>query len=74
MTTVSVSIVRTVIDVAAQRCGAAALHSSQHAELLEAEPGPVLFDEAFALRVDEVGHLHGGPFHSGRCLHRDRGN
>ena len=30
--------------------------------------------EGVALRAEDIGHLHGGPCHSGRCFLRDRGN
>jgi hypothetical protein len=35
----------------------------QHAELLVAKPGPVLFSEAVALDAKDVGHFHGRPTH-----------
>jgi hypothetical protein len=35
----------------------------QHAQLLVAKPGTVLFLEAITLDTKDIGHLHGGPTH-----------
>ena len=43
---------RASIHVPAQRCCAAVLHGAQHTQLLIAEPGSILLDEAVALRVE----------------------
>src|SRR5687767_11695858 len=61
-----------VIDMAAQGRCAATGDGSQHTELLKAQPCSVLFHETVALRVENIGHLHGGPAHSGLCSFRDR--
>src|SRR5215469_2321836 len=50
----------TVIDMAAECCGAATRDRSQHAKSLNAQPGSVLFHETVALCMEDIGHLHGG--------------
>ena len=47
----------TAIQVAAERCRAAVLDGEQHAEMQPGQPGPVLLDEAVAMRADDIGHL-----------------
>jgi hypothetical protein len=60
--------------MAAQCCRAAALDGAQHIQLVETEPRSILFHEAVAQCVKEIGHLHGGPAHySGFWSRRDRG-
>jgi len=63
---------RTLIDVAAQRGGAAAPDRSQHTQLLVIQPG-VLIDEAVTSLAEYVGHLHGRPGHFGLRSLRERG-
>jgi hypothetical protein len=63
---------RTLIDVAAQRGGAAASDRSQHTQLLVIQPG-VLIDEAVTLLAEYIGHLHGRPGHFGLRSLRERG-
>ena len=64
-------MIRTVgtgIEMTAQRRGAAARNGPESFELLKAETRLVPVQEAIALRAEDVGHLHGGPGHSCRCL------
>ena len=63
---------RTLIDVAAQRGGAAASDRPQHTELLIAQPR-TLINEAVTLLAEYIGHLHGRPAHSGLRSLRERG-
>ncbi len=63
---------RTCIEMAAQRRGAAAGDSPQHIQLLIAEPFSMAIHEAVALRLHNVGHLKGGPAHSGLWSLRER--
>ena len=51
------------IDMSAQSSGPAANDGAHHLELLIADPGPVLIDEAVASSAENVGHLKGGPVH-----------
>jgi hypothetical protein len=62
----------TLIQMAAQSRRAAALNGAQHFQLLIAEPRPVLGNQAITLRAKSVGHLDGGPAHSGLCNFRER--
>jgi len=55
---------RTAIHMTAKRCGAATAQRPKNGQLLVAQPGSVLFDEAIPLRAEQVGHLHGGTAHS----------
>ncbi len=63
-----------VIDMAAERGGPAARDRAQHGALLHTEPR-MLLDELITLRVEDIGHLHGGPAHGvlGFRFRRDRG-
>src|SRR5664280_2132731 len=54
---------RTLIDVAAQRGGAAASDRPQHTQLLVIQPG-VLIDESVTLLAECIGNLHARPAHS----------
>src|SRR5512143_2034910 len=56
---------RTSIQMAAERRGTAVLQRSEHSQLLIAQPRSVLLDESLPLRMEQIGHLHGGPVHSG---------
>ena len=51
------------IPVAAERGGAATLDGVQYLDLCPRQPGLTAFDEAFALRANDIGHLEGGPGH-----------
>ena len=62
---------RTTIQVATERCRAAMLDGEEHAEMQPRQPGPVLFDEAVAMRANDIGHLERWPFHL-LCSFRDR--
>jgi hypothetical protein len=63
-----------LIDMAAERGGPTPLHRAEHGPLLHAEPW-MLVEEVLTLRVEDIGHLHGGPAHDavGFRLRRDRG-
>ena len=63
---------QTLIDVAAQRGGAAASDRPQHTQLLLIQPG-VLIDESVTLLAEYIGHLHGRPAHCGLRSLRERG-
>ena len=62
------------IDMAAERSGPAPGQRAQHGAVLDAEPRMSL-DESITLRVEDIGHLHGGPAHDcgGFRRRRDRG-
>ena len=64
----------TPIEVAPERGRATARDGAEHRSLLHAEPG-MLLDEGVALRMEDIGHLHGRPAHdcSGLRRSRDRG-
>ena len=51
-----------VIDMPAQRGGPTPRERAQHGALLHAEPR-MSFDKSVTLRVEDIGHLHGGPTH-----------
>ena len=63
----------TPVDVASERRGATARDRAEHRSLLDAQPR-MLFDEDVTLRVDDIGHLHGGSAHDwvGFRSNRDR--
>ena len=52
----------TVIEMATERGGATARDRAEHRALLHAQPR-MLLDEGVTLRVEDIGHLHGGPAH-----------
>ena len=57
------------------QCGrATARDRAEHRSLLHAQPG-MLLEESVTLRVEDIGHLHGGPAHDcgGFRRRRDRG-
>ena len=54
---------RTSIEMAAQRSGAAALNGPKGFELLKVKARSIAIEEAVALRAKDVGHLYGGPGH-----------
>jgi hypothetical protein len=62
-----------VIDMAAQGGGPTARDRAQHGSLLHTEPR-MLVNEGVTLRVEDIGHLHGGPAHDcgGLRSSRDR--
>lgn len=64
----------TPIEMAAERGGPTARDGAKHGALLHAEPR-MLLDEGVSLRVEDIGHLHGGPVHDcgGFRKSRDRG-
>ena len=61
----------TAIPMSAERCRAAVLDGEEHAEMQPRQPGAVLFNEAVAVRANDVGHLEGWPLHF-LCSFRDR--
>ena len=60
-----------VIDMTTERGGPTARDRAQHGALLHAEPR-MLLDEVITLRVEDIGHLHGGPGHDCAGLRRSR--
>ena len=62
---------RTLIQMAAERSTAATLDGSQHTEMLPAQPGSILLDEAFARHTDDIGHLERWLIHP-LCSLRER--
>ena len=62
-----------VIDMSAEGRGSAARDRPEDRALLHAEPR-MLLDEGITLRVEDIGHLHGGPAHdcAGFRSNRDR--
>ena len=65
----------TPIEMPTQWGGATPRDRSQHGSLVRAEPR-MLLDEGVALRVEDIGHLHGRPAHGvlvGFRFSRDRG-
>src|SRR5579872_3277904 len=62
----------TIIDMPAQSRSAALSDGAQHLHPLIAEMLAVLVHEPGALCMNEIGHLEGGPAHSGLCSLRDR--
>ena len=63
-----------LIDMAAERGGPTPGQRAEDGPLLHAEPR-MLVEEVLTLRVEDIGHLHGGPAHDsvGFRLRRDRG-
>ena len=63
-----------LIDMAAERGGPTPGQRAEDGPLLHAEPR-MLIEEVLTLRVEDIGHLHGGPAHDsvGFRLRRDRG-
>ena len=61
----------TPVDVAAEGRGATARDRAKHGALLNAEPQMLLL-EGVTLRVEDIGHLHGGPDHDCAGLRRSR--
>ena len=63
----------TLIEMAAERGGPTPSERAQHGALLHAQPR-MLLDEVLTLRVEDIGHLHGGPAQGGvgLCKSRER--
>ena len=63
----------TPIEMASEGRRATACDRAEHRSLLHAEPR-MLLDEVVTLRVEDIGHLHGGPAHDcgGFRRRRDR--
>ena len=64
----------TLIDMAAEGGGPTPGQRADDGPLLHAEPR-MLIEEVGTLRVEDIGHLHGGPAHDslGFRFRRDRG-
>src|ERR1700754_1518512 len=54
---------RAGIQMPSERRRAASGDGPQHAQLLVAKPGTVLFSKVVTLDAKDIGHLHGGPIH-----------
>ena len=61
----------TPIEVPAERGGATARDRAEHGALLRAQPR-MLLEKGVTLRVEDIGHLHGGPGHDCGGLRRSR--
>ena len=70
----SMSAGATLIEMSAERGGATPRQRAQHGPLLHTQPR-MLLEEGGTLRVEDIGHLHGGPAHGcgGGRSRRDRG-
>ncbi len=55
--------VTTLIEMTAERGGAAALDGSQHFQVKSVQPGAVSSDEVSASTANDIGHLEGRPVH-----------
>jgi len=62
-----------VIDMPAERGGPTSRERAQHRALLHTQPR-MSCEESITLRVEDIGHLHGGPAHDsvGFRFRRDR--
>jgi len=49
--------------MASERSRSTCGDGAQHAQLLVAQPGAVLFSKAVTLNAEDIGHLHGRPTH-----------
>lgn len=70
------SAARTLIEMTAERGGAAALDGVQDLEVLAGNPLPTVLDESRSRPADEIGHLQRRPLHlsvSGRFVFLARG-
>jgi hypothetical protein len=47
----------TLIEMTAERCGAAALDGGQHFQVEPVQPGTIVFDEGPARAANQIGHL-----------------
>ena len=61
----------TLIEMAAERRGPTPSKRAQHGALLHAQPRMPL-EEVVTLRVEDIGHLHGGPAHGRSGLRKSR--
>jgi len=61
----------TPIEVPAERAGATARDRAEHGALLRAQPR-MLLEKGVTLRVEDIGHLHGGPAHDAGGFRRSR--
>jgi hypothetical protein len=61
----------TPIEMASERGRATACDGAEHRSLLHAQPR-MLLDEGVTLRMEDIGHLHGGPTHDWVGFHRRR--
>ena len=52
----------TPIEMASERGRATARDGAEYRSLLHAQPR-MLLDEGVTLRMEDIGHLHGGPTH-----------
>jgi len=64
---------RARINVTAECRCSAAFDGTQYFQLLKAEPTLILLYETIAACANEIGHLDGGPVHSGLCKRRESG-
>jgi hypothetical protein len=64
----------TPVEMATEGRRATTRDGAEHRSLLHAQPR-MLLDEGVTLRVEDIGHLHGGPAHDsvGLRFNRDRG-
>jgi hypothetical protein len=67
----SMSAGATLIEMTAERGGPTLLERAQDGALLHAQPWMSL-EEVIALRVGDIGHLHGGPVHGRSGLRNSR--
>jgi hypothetical protein len=56
-----IAALATAIQVSAERCRAAVLDGKENAEMQPRQPGAVAFDEAVAVRANDVCHLERWP-------------
>ena len=65
----------TLVEMPAERGGPTPCECAQDGPLLHAQPR-MLREKVLTLRVEDIGHLHGGPRHDGVGFRRrrDRGN
>lgn len=64
---------RARINVTAERRCSATFDGAQYLQVLKAEPTLILFHKAIAACANEIGHLDGGPIHSGLRRRRESG-
>jgi hypothetical protein len=53
----------TLVEMAAERCCAAALDRGQHFQVKPVQPGTIPFDEVPARAANQIGHLQRWPVH-----------
>ena len=59
------------IQMSTERCRTAVLDGEEDAEMQPRQPGSVLFEEAVAMRANDIGHLERWPIHF-LCSLRER--